>query len=673
MKRVLLPLVLIWFLPFTAAGAEISHWSFDSSVNPGQDVSGTNDCALTNGPEWTPNGFVNGSIIFDGVDDYLDCGNDSTLNFGTGNFSVSFWMKTDYIHDTYTSILYKARPNERSAGYGFLLRETGGQLKFTIGDGTIVNQTVGPQILDTDWHHVVGVRGGGRIKLYFDSQLAADRLDETGSVDNPYDFVIGMGGYGNNLGGPAASLYFRGRIDEVKVFDTALNETEINQSYNDGYSDHREPPVLTMNSPGDGEVNVSAPVFLNVTVTDADGDSVDVSFYGGSGGSPSGKENFTIIALPDTQYYSESYPQIFTNQTQWIADSKDSLNIVFVTHEGDIVNLGDSTQQWDNANASMSLLDGVVPYGLAYGNHDDDPVNGDTINYNTYFNYTRFEGYPWYGGYYNESNDNNYQLFSAGGMDFIIIHLEYYPSPSALAWADQVLSNHSGRRAIITSHSVINSDGSWRTEGLDIFNALSDNPNLFLILCGHRLGEAKRKDVVGNRTIYTILADYQGMTNGGNGYLRMMTFSPKDNKIHVRTYSPYLNQYETRSSSQFTLDYGMVDYAEIGTNYGIQSGSSTTATWAGLNNNTKYYWYATGIDSNSQTSQSEAWKFVSQLVLPPPVPGDLNGDWIVDIEDLAMIANDFGKRSGFDPRSDTIASGEIDIYDLVFVASRFTG
>jgi len=55
-----------------------------------------------------------------------------------------------------------------------------------------------------------------------------------------------------------------------------------------------------------------------------------------------------------------------------------------------------------------------------------------------------------------------------------------------------------------------------------------------------------------------------------------------------------------------------------------------------------------------------------------PVEGDLNGDCSVTILDLAMIALDFGRRSGFDIRADTNLDNEIDIYDLVFVASRFT-
>ncbi len=56
---------------------------------------------------------------------------------------------------------------------------------------------------------------------------------------------------------------------------------------------------------------------------------------------------FTIIALPDTQHYSEAYPAIFTSQTQWIVDNKDARNIVFVTHEGDIVEHNNLASEWE--------------------------------------------------------------------------------------------------------------------------------------------------------------------------------------------------------------------------------------------------------------------------------------------------------------------------------------
>jgi len=40
--------------------------------------------------------------------------------------------------------------------------------------------------------------------------------------------------------------------------------------------------------------------------------------------------SFTIIALPDTQNYASTYPDIFTNLTQWIVANKEACNIVYV-------------------------------------------------------------------------------------------------------------------------------------------------------------------------------------------------------------------------------------------------------------------------------------------------------------------------------------------------------
>ncbi len=270
--------------------------------------------------------------------------------------------------------------------------------------------------------------------------------------------------------------------------------------------------------------------------------------------------NFTIIALPDTQNYASNYPQIFTNQTQWIVSHKDALNIVWVTNEGDITN-GASDLEFQRADAAYDLLEDPattqlpdgIPYTIIQGNHD----HASNI-FNTYFNYTRFAGRTYYGGHYPATiNDNNYALFTAGGMNFIAIGIDMYPDANELAWADGLLQNNSDRRAIVVSHSILNVDGSWTSEGLNIYNALKDNTNLFLMLCGHMHSEARRADVYNGHTIYSVLADYQDYTNGGNGYLRIMTFCPTANQIKVKTYSPYVNLYETDANSQFNLTYNM--------------------------------------------------------------------------------------------------------------------
>jgi hypothetical protein len=118
-------------------------------------------------------------------------------------------------------------------------------------------------------------------------------------------------------------------------------------------------PVLV--SPANGATSVSTSAALSARVSDPAGGSLTATVSLRKAVAP----EFTIIALPDTQHYSEQFPAVFTSQTRWIVDNKVARNIVFVTHEGDVVQNYNLTSEWQAANASMSLLDGVVPYGMA--------------------------------------------------------------------------------------------------------------------------------------------------------------------------------------------------------------------------------------------------------------------------------------------------------------------
>ncbi len=113
-------------------------------------------------------------------------------------------------------------------------------------------------------------------------------------------------------------------------------------------------------------------------------------------------------------------------------------------------------------------------------------------NYNTYFGEDRFTDRNYYGGVYAKKiNDNNYTVFSASGMDFIVINLDWESDVNELKWAENLLQTYSRHRAIVVSHFILTYDAndSFSQQGQNIYNALKDNPNLFLMLSGHETVE----------------------------------------------------------------------------------------------------------------------------------------------------------------------------------------
>lgn len=272
---------------------------------------------------------------------------------------------------------------------------------------------------------------------------------------------------------------------------------------------------------------------------------------------------FTILALPDTQFYSQSYPQIFETQTQWIADNYVSNNIVFVTHLGDIVQTGTSITQWENADSAMSIIDGVLPYGIVLGNHDMDSSSDRGDNFRTYFGPSRFAGHPGYGGH-SANGLNSYHTFQAGGYTFLSLHLDIDIPDTAIDYAQSVIDAHPGMPTIISTHVYLsNSSGRQPApyirpdgnSGEDVWNRLVKiNDQIFMTINGH--WHSERMETAVNdfgHNVYQVQVDYQSLANGGNGWLQMYTFKPYEDVIEVTTYSPYIDEYQTDGNSQFTM------------------------------------------------------------------------------------------------------------------------
>ena len=298
--------------------------------------------------------------------------------------------------------------------------------------------------------------------------------------------------------------------------------------------------------------------------------------------SPTPADEFTIVALPDTQFYSASYPQIFAAQTQWIADHVQDQNIQLVVGLGDIVDGGGVLAQWQNADAAYRLLAGKVPYMIALGNHDYDQNNpagrtASTKNFNSFFGPAYYAGASWYRSSFPAgSNENFYGVITVNGRSYLILVLEFAARDSALAWADGIIKANQDKDIIIATHMFTyvdntrisqcdpNSAGSFGVgqdnNGEDMWwKLVRKYPNIHLVLSGHVVqgdGTGRRMDLgVNGNLVNQILSDYQSYPLGGSGYLRLIKIAPSLNRVSVSTYSPYLDASMTDDHNQFTVPY----------------------------------------------------------------------------------------------------------------------
>ena len=284
-------------------------------------------------------------------------------------------------------------------------------------------------------------------------------------------------------------------------------------------------------------------------------------------------EPFTVALVPDTQFYSLKYPERFEAQMRWIKQRAKEDNIRFAIHLGDIVH-NNTVKEWEAADKAYKILDGAVPYSVVPGNHDMANVNRqltrDTSRYNKYFPPSRYQERGWYGGHMGKTNDNNYCLFEGGGMKFMVVSLEFVPTDAALKWAGEVIAKHKDHRVIVATHCYLSSNNQRENRSAQGYRLkgntgeqmwqklIRKHANVHLVVCGHIISVGRRTDKNdAGRPVHQILTDYQGLANGGDGWLRTMRFVPAESKIYVKAYSPTLKKHNDDPKHSYSLEYDM--------------------------------------------------------------------------------------------------------------------
>jgi hypothetical protein len=301
--------------------------------------------------------------------------------------------------------------------------------------------------------------------------------------------------------------------------------------------------------------------------------------------------SWTLAILPDTQYYSRHAPSTFYGQTQFLADNKTNLNIQYVLHEGDVTKFN-ATDQWQVAVTAMNTLQNAgIGYSILPGNHDYEGDSGNRNSYMlNYFPVSKLSTQPTFGGAYSNpayvnAACNTYSFFSAGGIDWLVLSLEFGPRDGVVDWADSLMKAYPNRQVIIDTHSYLDYDGTIMdqshpgsahsypfasmpggvNDGLDMWNKLKDNPNLLFVFNGHAVAPdyGMNEDPNGaggfltstaddGHTVYQMIANYQAMPDYGQGWLRLLEFQT-DGEVHVRTYSTLLNQGRNDADNDFVF------------------------------------------------------------------------------------------------------------------------
>ena len=152
----------------------VAQLNFDGLTTDGKVADSTgngNHGTLVNGATVVTGGKFGSALNLDGVNDYVSIQNNASLNFGTGDFSISVWFKAG-IQGGYHQLVSKGETAGSLKTNHFMFRLTDmGRLEFTSEEGATGQSSslsTSERFDNNAWHHTVVVRSGTLLLIYVD-------------------------------------------------------------------------------------------------------------------------------------------------------------------------------------------------------------------------------------------------------------------------------------------------------------------------------------------------------------------------------------------------------------------------------------------------------------------------------------------------------------------------
>jgi hypothetical protein len=214
----------VTYTPPPPTGLVAAYGFNEGSNTTAADASGNGHTGtLVNGATWGAGRFGS-AVSYDGVNDYVSLANSSTLNFGTADFTFATWVNRAATGAEHNIFSKTASGSWVSGGKEFFIQSTNNTLAFgSFGIGEV--SSTGTITNDGAWHHVAVtyVRSTQVVTLYLDGTARG-----SGTLNLPADGATHLVKIGANPGGS----FWRGSIDEARIYSRALSQSEIQSIIN---------------------------------------------------------------------------------------------------------------------------------------------------------------------------------------------------------------------------------------------------------------------------------------------------------------------------------------------------------------------------------------------------------------------------------------------------------
>ena len=229
-QRISILFVICFFPLYASAALEdglVAHYPLNGDVT---DIGVSNNDGIANGATPTDDRFgrVNHAFAFDGIDDFLQIPHLSLLNMNINGFALSFFVKVNInaIGDRFTLFDKITRSSCLTANNGWTMENalSGASLTVAYADFASFIKLPGPTIVDDDWHHIVVRSSNSQLNFFIDGVNISTNTLFANPAGNSAALLVGKRGCDNDL-------YFQGALDDIRFYNRALTDEEIQEIF----------------------------------------------------------------------------------------------------------------------------------------------------------------------------------------------------------------------------------------------------------------------------------------------------------------------------------------------------------------------------------------------------------------------------------------------------------